>query len=163
MTRLPSRTDLLGRELSTAVVAFHEAVARRLGMSATEWKCLGVLGQIGPATAGRLASATGLTTGAITGIVDRLERAGYARREANPEDRRSVVIHPLRDREIQQQVGPIFQSLGAAMAGLAGRYSPGELAAIYDYFTRTTGVLRIETAKLAQGGRPLKRSKRSPI
>jgi hypothetical protein len=73
--------EALGRELSAAVVLFHEAVAAQLGMSATEWRCLSLLSQQGPATAGRLAQLSGFTTGAITGIVDRLERAGYARRE----------------------------------------------------------------------------------
>ncbi|MGH2460296.1 MAG: MarR family winged helix-turn-helix transcriptional regulator, partial [Chloroflexota bacterium] len=76
--------NLLGRELSTAVVLFHEAIAERLGMSATEWKCLDVLGRAGPITARELAEQTGLTTGAITGLVDRLERAGYVRRVPNP-------------------------------------------------------------------------------
>src|SRR5579871_3290956 len=92
--------ELLGSELSAAVIAFHEAIAARLGIGATEWKCLAVLG-IGhaeTATAGQLASATGLTTGAITGIIDRLERLGYVRREPNPEDRRSVIIRALRQR-----------------------------------------------------------------
>jgi DNA-binding MarR family transcriptional regulator len=142
----------LGRELSSAVILFHEAVASRLGMSATEWKCLGLLGQHGPSTAGRLAELSGFTTGAITGIVDRLEKAGYVRRESNPRDRRSVIIHPVRSRELGEQVAPIFASLGRAMAELTGRYSARELAVIQDYFERTIQVLRDETAKLTKHG-----------
>jgi DNA-binding MarR family transcriptional regulator len=64
------------RALSTAIVLFHEAIAARLGMSSAEWKCLGFLEEHGPLTAGRLAALSGFTTGAVTGIVDRLERAG---------------------------------------------------------------------------------------
>jgi DNA-binding MarR family transcriptional regulator len=139
---------MLGRELSTAVIAFHEAVAAQLGLSASEWRCLGLLGQYGPSTAGRLAELSGFTTGAITGIVDRLERAGYARREPNPSDRRGVIVHPLRNAELVARVTPIFASLGSAMAVVSSRYSAQELAAIHDYFTRTIEALRQETAKL---------------
>jgi DNA-binding MarR family transcriptional regulator len=142
--------DSLGRELSTAVILFHEAIASRLGLSAAEWKCLGLLDQEGPATAGRLAERSGFTTGAITGIVDRLEKAGYVRREPNPKDRRSVIIQPIPSRALREQVTPIFASLGRAMAAVAGRYSDQELAAIQDYLERTIQTLRDETARLTQ-------------
>jgi DNA-binding MarR family transcriptional regulator len=138
----------MGRELSDAVIFFHEAVASHLGMSAAEWKCLGLLGQRGPSTAGRLAELSGFTTGAITGIVDRLQQAGYVRREPHHHDRRSVVIQPLRTKEVQERVMPIFQSLGRAMAAVASRYSASELAAIGAFFRETTDVLHGETAKL---------------
>jgi DNA-binding MarR family transcriptional regulator len=144
--------DSLGRELSTAVILFHEAVASRLGLSAAEWKCLGLLDEGGPATAGRLAERSGFTTGAITGIVDRLEKAGYVRREPNPKDRRSVIIQPVPNRALREQVTPIFASLGRAMAAVAGRYSARELAAIHDYLERTIQTLRDETARLTQRG-----------
>lgn len=140
----------LGRDLATAVVLFHEAVAARLGLNAAEWRCLGLLEQHGPSTAGRLAEWSGFTTGAITGIVDRLEKAGYVRRQPNPRDRRSVIIHPLRSAELKKRVGPIFESLGRSMAEAAGRYTPQEQAAIQDYFERTIRVLREETAKLSK-------------
>jgi len=146
----------VGRDLATAVVLFHEAVASRLGLNAAEWRCLGLLDQHGPSTAGQLAEWSGFTTGAITGIVDRLEKAGYVRRQPNPRDRRSVIIHPLRGAELKKQVAPIFESLGRAMAEIAGHYSPQEQAAIGDYFEKTIQVLRTETAKLSgrRGLRP---------
>jgi DNA-binding MarR family transcriptional regulator len=144
--------EVLGRELSTTVILFHEAVASRLGLSAAEWKCLGLLDQHGAATAGRLAELSGFTTGAITGIVDRLEKAGHARREANPRDRRSVIIHPVENRALRAQIAPIFESLRQAMAAVAGRYSARELALIQDYLERTIQVLRDETAKVSQAG-----------
>jgi len=140
--------DTLGRELSTAVVLFHEAIAAQLGMSATEWKCLSLLDQHGPATAGRLAQLSGFTTGAITGIVDRLERAGYVRREPHPSDRRSIIIRSLGLGELKSKIGPIFVSLGRAIAALNARYSPVELSAIQSYLEGMTHVLRAETARL---------------
>jgi DNA-binding MarR family transcriptional regulator len=145
--RLP-HSELMGRELSNAIVFFHESVAAHLGMSAAEWKCLGLLGQLGPATASRLAELSGFTTGAITGIVDRLERAGYVRRAPHPTDRRSVVIRPTHSKEIQKRVRPIFDSLLRAMAAIASHYSAAELATIADFFTETTEVLHAETARL---------------
>lgn len=140
--------DLLGRELSNAVVFFHEAIAAHLGMSAAEWKCLGLLDQNGPSTAGRLAELSGFTTGAITGIVDRLERAGYVRRQPHPTDRRSVIVHPLAVKDLQARVIPIFQSLGRAMEAVRSRYDQKQLASIAQFLGETTEALRSETAKL---------------
>jgi len=144
----------MGREFSNAVVFFHEAVASHLGMNAAEWKCLGLLDQYGPSTASRLAELSGFTTGAITGIVDRLEKTGYVRRKPNPNDRRSVIVEPQRVRELKERIALIFQSLGHAMAQIASGYSSKELAAIAEFFGDTTEVLRNETAKLKREKQP---------
>jgi DNA-binding MarR family transcriptional regulator len=141
---------LMGHDLSNAVVFFHEAVAGSLGLNATEWKCLGLLSRHGPSTASQLAKLSGFTTGAITGIVDRLERAGYARREPNPADRRSVIVQPLQLKDIQQRISPIFRSLSSAMTKVMSGYTAGELKAIGSFFSETTEVLRAQTAKLKQ-------------
>ena len=143
-----ARGDRLHRDMATAVITFHEAVSRSLGMTAAERKTLGVLGEMGVATPGQLATATALTTGAITGIVDRLEKAGYARRAPNPNDRRSLLIYPLQQEKLATLLGPIFGSLSQAMADLAGRYTPAELDLIHRYLLETTEVLRTETRKL---------------
>ncbi|WP_443748234.1 MarR family winged helix-turn-helix transcriptional regulator [Asticcacaulis solisilvae] len=136
------------RDLSAAIITFHETVARALGMSAPERKTLGVLADMGVVTAGQLASATGLTTGAITGIVDRLEKQGYARRVPNPNDRRSVLIHAQQVEKIREIQGPIFASLTAAMDDLLGHYSAEQRALIMGYLDGTTRVLREQTKKL---------------
>jgi DNA-binding MarR family transcriptional regulator len=142
-----------GANLSAAMINFHEAVARKLGVTAAEWKTLSVLRRTSPATAGTLAKATGLTTGAITGIVDRLEKAGYARREDNPDDRRSVLVRPVRNQRVHDIIAPIFTSLTQAMTELAGRYTEQEKAVIGDYLERTTEVLKNETVKLKSPAR----------
>jgi len=142
--------EALGRELSTAIVLFHEAVASRLGLGAAEWRCWGLLDGHGPMTAGNLADLSRFTTGAITGIVDRLEKSGYAKRERNPHDRRSVMVHPLRIAELKQQIAPIFESLGRSMTALANRYTPEQQVAIHDYFVRTIQILHDETAKVTK-------------
>lgn len=147
-----SQADMLHRDLSTAVIMFHEAVSRRLGMSAGDRKCLQVLSELGEVTPGRLAQATGLSTGAITGVVDRLEKAGYAARRPNPDDRRSVLVRPVRQAQAMQVLGPIFGSLSVAMAELSQRYTPVQLALIHGYLAETTEVLRRQTEKVESGG-----------
>src|ERR671933_1184232 len=71
---------------------FDQAVADALGINRTDMRCTDVLEREGPVTAGRLAEATGLTTGAITTVIDRLERGGFARRLRDPDDRRRVLV-----------------------------------------------------------------------
>ena len=140
--------QLIGRELSTAVVLFHEAVGRRLGISGTERKLLDVLDRLGPSTAGQLATHTGLTTGAITGVVDRLVKAGYARRETNPRDRRSVIV-TLTANPAVERLGPqVFAPLGQAITDLSAQYRPAELASIASYLAGLTEILREQTARL---------------
>src|SRR5687767_4076239 len=99
------RTKLL-EELNDAVramgiqtVMFHQGVAEEMGVGATDSRALSILAQTGPLSAGRLAELTGLTTGAVTGMIDRLERAGWVRRRADPGDRRKVIIEPIADPE----------------------------------------------------------------
>jgi DNA-binding MarR family transcriptional regulator len=131
------------------MVTFHEAVARRLGVTAADQRVLGVLGRLGVATPGRLAEATGLTTGAITGIVDRLERAGFARRAPNPADRRSVLVYACNAEALDKVMRPIFDALSREMAALRARYTPAQLATIHAYLGETTAILRGRTRALA--------------
>jgi DNA-binding MarR family transcriptional regulator len=138
----------LHRDLATAVIAFHEAAARRLGMTAAERKCAGLIAELGETTPKELAQMTGLTTGAITGIVDRLERAGYAQREDNPKDRRSVLIQPRNVERLAKVSRPIFAALAEAMTALNARYSPEQRALILNHLEDTIAILREQTVKV---------------
>ncbi|MFD4638112.1 MarR family transcriptional regulator [Lentzea sp. NPDC058436] len=129
-----------GRELSTAVVAFHEAVGATLGVTAVDQRALAVIMGAGSVSAGELAGEIGLTPGAVTGVVDRLARAGLARREPDPRDRRRLVITA-----VPGAFGDAFSGLAKAMAGLTERYTPEEQAVIGDWVTRTIAVLREQT------------------
>lgn len=145
----PPRSDQdLGRELSTHIVIFHQAVAERVNISATENKCLDILIRNGPITAGELSEITGLTTGSITKIVDRLEKMGYAKRERSQIDRRQVIIHPTPQNE--NEMGQIFSSLAIEMNKVAKDYSSKELAVIQDYLAKIIDVLKKETNKLKE-------------
>jgi DNA-binding MarR family transcriptional regulator len=80
------------RRSQAANQRFDQAVADALGLNRTDMHCLDVLDREGSVPAGRLAEATGLTSGAITTVLDRLERAGHARRVRDPNDRRRVLV-----------------------------------------------------------------------
>jgi DNA-binding MarR family transcriptional regulator len=108
-----------------------------------------VLDRLGPVTAGRLADHSGLTTGAITGIVDRLARAGFVGREPNPQDRRSVIIRALPNPVLDRLWEQVFGPFGHAMAQVGARHSEAELAVISSYLRRVTDVLREHTARLS--------------
>src|SRR5687768_15114142 len=84
--------ELLGFRLSTATILFHTVIADRLGIGVTDLKCYSIVRQMGPITAGVLAEQVRLTTGAITGVIDRLEQAELVRRVRDPHDRRRVVV-----------------------------------------------------------------------
>jgi DNA-binding MarR family transcriptional regulator len=146
--------EIVGRELSTAIVVFHEAVGRKLGLSATERKILDVLTRTGPSTAGQLAEHTGLTSGAITGIVDRLVHAGYVRRDANPADRRSVIVSRRASPRLDRVRPEIFGPLGQAITDLSGKYTQAELGAIASYLTGLTEILREQTERISTNASP---------
>ena len=160
---LPERAELVnalfqaGRELSTATVLFHAAVAEQIGLNATEWKCLDILDRTGPLTAGELAELTALTTGAITGIIDRLEQAGFARRERDPHDRRKVIVQPTG--EHQHKMHQIFTSLRQRYAALFSSYSDHDLAFILDYIIHSSAVMQEASVQLRQEAKLAGRSK----
>jgi DNA-binding MarR family transcriptional regulator len=136
----------LGRELSTRTIMFHTAIAEKLGLNPTDHKALGFIDQAGAMTAGQLAELTGLTTGAVTGIVDRLEKAGYVQRIKAPHDRRQVIIQPIPERV--KTIHHLFASMGKSVNELTERYSDRDLAVIHDYLTQSIRVVQAETMKL---------------
>jgi DNA-binding MarR family transcriptional regulator len=135
------------RETSALSVLFSQAVADRAGMNPTDLESLDILARHGPMTAGRLAELTGLTTGAITGLVDRLEGRGYARREPHPTDRRSVIVRPLIE-NAERDLAPSYAAMSRAMDELVTRYSDEELAVIADFMTRAAAVTAEQIAEV---------------
>jgi DNA-binding MarR family transcriptional regulator len=101
---------------------------------------------MGPLTAGRLAELSGLTTGAITGVVDRLERAGWAHREADPNDRRRVIIVPVPQET--PKVAGLYESYGRAISTLLADYDDEELAMILEFINRFSSITSQEAARM---------------
>ncbi|KFZ84296.1 MarR family transcriptional regulator [Amycolatopsis sp. MJM2582] len=115
----------LGRESSTLTVLRHARIAERMGLSATDHKVLELAGQApGPLTAGRIAELTGLSTGAVTGVMDRLEKAGLARRVRDTADRRKVLIEVVPGG--MERYAPLFESAYTNMKSVLEQFSPEE-------------------------------------
>ena len=136
----PRRWELMQeiRTSSARAVMLHQAVADRFGLNATDHKCLNFLIKSGPVTAGRLGELTGLTTGAVTGIIDRLEQAGFVRREKDPNDRRRVVVKPVPDKI--EQFDKLFEALFRTTIGIVQGYSDQEIAIILDFLKKFNAV-----------------------
>jgi DNA-binding MarR family transcriptional regulator len=136
----------LGREMSVHTIMFHSAVAERLGLNATDQRCFDYVLRQNGVTAGQLSEFTGLTSGAITGVIDRLEKGRFVKRQPDPKDRRKVVIVPLTDR--LPEIYKLFESLGHNMAETMNHYSAREAKILVDFMQRAVNVMRQENLKL---------------
>jgi DNA-binding MarR family transcriptional regulator len=138
------------REFNGLGASLFRAAAARAGMTLTDLQVIDVLDGGGPTTAGQLAEVTGLTTGAITGMLNRLEEAGLVRRERDPEDGRRVIVHLERDKDETQRLGAIFASLGTAWNETASRYDDVQLAFLLDFLKRSNTISRQQTLRLRE-------------
>jgi DNA-binding MarR family transcriptional regulator len=136
------------REMSTETIMFHQNVADVLGLHITDHKCLDLIRQYGAMPAGRLAELTGLTTGAVTGIIDRLEKAGFVRRANDPKDRRRTIIEPVRNKKWERKIEAIFIPFHERMHKLLSSYTDSELAFLLDVLTKSIELTREESKKL---------------
>jgi len=134
------------RRHSTAAVLFHHAVAERLGLGPTDLKCLDLLREGGPMIGTALAARTGLTTGAVTGVVARLERAGFVRREPDPRDGRKQMLHVVLERI--GDLKAVFGPLRGDVADLLEAFDARQLAGIAEFLERTTEAVHRHVALL---------------
>ncbi|MFE1320673.1 MarR family winged helix-turn-helix transcriptional regulator [Kitasatospora phosalacinea] len=139
----------MDRMIALAQFGQHD-IAARLGLNVTDLTCLGFVieataaGQ--PLAAGDLAERAQLTTGAVTGVLNRLEKAGYARREPDPTDRRRV--HVLISEDAQERVLQVYGPFYARLAELFADYSPAEVAVLADWFTRARAAMADSLAEI---------------
>jgi DNA-binding MarR family transcriptional regulator len=137
-------------EMSTETILFHQALADILGFHITDHRCMHFLHRYGPMPAGRLSELTGLTTAAVTSIIDRLEQAGYAKRTNDPKDRRKTIVEPIRNKKLESKLETIFTPLHEKMRKLLSSYSDSELDFLLDVMTKTIELTRGESKKLRQ-------------
>jgi DNA-binding MarR family transcriptional regulator len=128
-------------------VYFFQAVAERSGMNLTDLQCIAILTSTGPITAGQLAETMRLTTGAVTGVINRMERAGYVRREKDPDDGRRVVIQPVPE-ELGRAGAGLFVSQGEELEGLMSEYDDRDLALLLDFIRKANAATREEIARI---------------
>jgi DNA-binding MarR family transcriptional regulator len=128
--------------------AFDNVAAQRLGVNETDLHCLNIVENSGGITAGELAVEAGLTTGAVTGVIDRLERAGFARRVPDPGDRRRVKVEvtPKFYARADKIWGPVRADWDEALA----KFSADELELITEFLRATTEVGRRHLDRLGE-------------
>jgi DNA-binding MarR family transcriptional regulator len=143
---LAGRLMLALRRSSAAGVLHGQAVARRVGVNSSDLECLDLILMSGPSSAGEIARHTGLTSGAVTGLIDRLERLGLVERTADPADRRKVLVRVREDK-----IGPIAQHyapLEKAMQSLLAGYSREELKVLIDFAEKSGDLLQARVGEL---------------
>jgi DNA-binding MarR family transcriptional regulator len=146
---LAGRLMLALRRSSAAGVLHGQTIARRVGVNSSDLECLDLILMSGPSSAGEIARHTGLTSGAVTGLIDRLERLGLVERTADPADRRKVLVRVREDR-----IGPIaalYSPLDKAMQALLAGYSKEELKVLIDFSERSGGLLLARVSDLNGG------------
>ena len=150
MTDLKKRALMAVREYGVHLTLFRNAVDAWAGHNATDMECLRLLFQKGIATPSELARQTGLTSGATTAMLDRLERADLIERRPNPDDRRGTLIAPTESSA--EKVASWFESARQAQNELISSYSESELEIIVDVFERFTQLWDQEREKLQRDG-----------
>jgi DNA-binding MarR family transcriptional regulator len=145
------RTEIMG--YLGAASEFDEGLAKKLKLSRTDMRCLDLVGRDGPLTAGQLAVESGLTTGAVTFILDRLEEAGMVTRRRDTEDRRRVWVEIVP--EAQQRLAGLQQPVAEEMRQVAQRFKADELAVVRDFMRQAKEVFQrqITGAVTAENGR----------
>ena len=124
------------REFIAGAIMNNQRVADRLEINTTDHQVLNLVDLLEErAKPGELARLTGLTTGGVTVSLDRLERAGYVKRERNPRDRRSVIVRMVPEQ--QKKIHALYKMINEAMARIFEPYDEKELATVLDFFVRT--------------------------
>ena len=134
-----------------AASEFDEGLAKKLKLSRTDMRCLDLIGRLGPLTAGQLAAESGLTTGAVTFILDRLEEAGMVTRRRDTEDRRRVWVEIVP--EAQQRLAGLQQPVAEEMRQVAQKFKADELAVVRDFMRQAKEVFQRQITGAAKADR----------
>ncbi|GAB3998771.1 MarR family transcriptional regulator [Spirosoma daeguense] len=142
-----TRVRKLSQLYAYTSIQMHEAVARKAGLSGTDHKYLGFLIEKGQMTAGELASLTGLTTGAVTGLIDRFEKKKLVKRVYAEDDRRKVIIEPDTS-AIMDLLEPLYKAFRSQSAELLASFSDEEIKTIEVYFLKAIAIMNDSTNEL---------------
>ncbi len=144
---LMEQMQFLGQMASTETALFHQAAAAKLGLGITDTKTISVLLQEGPMTAGQLGRRLSLTTGAVTNVIDRLERRGIVKRASDGRDRRKVIVTV--NAKSLATADRVYRSIGKAFERLLATYTTEELEFLVRYFEASIELTKGEVAKLS--------------
>ena len=143
---LVREVTLSAREYGISTVLYRHVVGEMLGVNVTDMECLALIFFKGLATPSEISRYTGLTSGATTAMLDRLERAHLIERRPNPDDRRSTLIVLTNERT--DEIGALFASAREAINRLTASYTERELEIIADYLKKLVIVWEEEREKL---------------
>lgn len=152
---LMSQMQLLGEVASTETALFHQTAAAKYGLGITDMKTLSILLREGPRTAGQIAQRLNLTTGAVTSVIDRLEKRNFARRVRDARDRRKVIVTANQD--ALKSEGNVYNSMGESFEKLLESYTTLELTFLVQFHEASIELTKLEIAKLTKrstGGSP---------
>jgi DNA-binding MarR family transcriptional regulator len=135
----------------TATHAVDEAAAAQLGINRTDLRCVGVLLECGPLSAGKLAEIVGLTRGAMTTALDRVEQAGFVRRVHNDRDRRGVTIEATQ--AAKDAIAEIWGPIRADGLAVLKKYSDVELDVLRRFFEDYCEIQRTNAARIRELGK----------
>jgi DNA-binding MarR family transcriptional regulator len=127
--------EMAVRNLIANAILFNHQVAQRVGLGASDAQFMHLLQLHGPLTPGRLAELSGLTTGTVTGVLDRLEATGFVRRERDGSDRRKVIVK-LNEERLWSAMAPLYAGQAETLAEVAGTYDAEQLEVIADFLDR---------------------------
>ncbi|MBZ0296449.1 MAG: MarR family transcriptional regulator [Anaerolineae bacterium] len=147
--QLKQKVILGAREYGIGSVLFRHAIGERLGVGVTDMECLGLIFLKGLVTPSELSRYAGLSSGATTALLDRLEKSKLIVRRPNPNDRRSS--HIVLVEETTKSIAPMFASLRAAQDEIVSSYTEDELALLADFFERSITMWGEERQKLVDG------------
>jgi DNA-binding MarR family transcriptional regulator len=137
----------LSQQYAYTSIQMHEAIARKAGLSGTDHKYLGFLIQKGQMTAGELSTLTGLTTGAVTGLIDRFEKKKLVTRQFAKDDRRKVFIEPNTE-NIMALLAPLYKDFRNKSGKLFAAFSSKELKVLETYFLKAIEIMNETTNKV---------------
>ena len=143
---LVAAVTLEAREQQVAYDRFHDAVAAYLGVNRTDLRCLDILDLTGRRTAGELAAEMGMSTGAVTALLDRVEKAGYVRRVRDPGDRRRVLVELTE--QARQRGWDIYQPFTELTGPTFTRFTDEQLATVRDFLQVGNDFYAVQTARI---------------
>lgn len=138
------------RDIGNVNTLLVTAIAERIGLSASEFECCSLIQDAGPFTAGELARRCHLTTGGMTGMIDRLERAGFVRREHDSRDRRRVLVHGVYKRDAVQKVIAMYRPLQNMFDTMLSTYSDEQIDLLLDYNRKLIEMFRETCERLPE-------------
>ena len=138
----------LNQLYSFTSIQMHEAIARKAGLSGTDHKYLGFLIEKGQMTAGELSNLTGLTTGAVTGLIDRFEKKKLVKRRFARDDRRKVLVEPNTE-NIMALLVPLYKEFRNKSEKIFASFSNKEIKILETYFLKAIEIMNETTTKLS--------------